>query len=189
MLAMSCKICGNGSILTIGLISKICGECNKLEKKRINLEQIKRENKVEKENKTQIKEDSKMVSEEEIKEKSNKSPSSGAEKFDEAIKAAGKASEKFNEYEKRLLDESNDYPVMQLLGKIYNALAMICALAGVLFAVSSLVSFDIQFAFLYLSLGAFFYLLCKFISETTKIIADIASYLKTIRNNTISFRK
>jgi len=37
---MSCKICGEGSILTIGLISKICGECNKLE-------QIKKE-KVEK---------------------------------------------------------------------------------------------------------------------------------------------
>jgi Flp pilus assembly protein TadB len=141
------------------------------------------------ENKVQLEEDLKMVSETETKEKSNKIPLSSAEKLDEAIKIAGKASEKFNEYENKLLDENNDYPVMQLLGKIYNVLAMICALAGVLFAVAMLVEFNIGLAFLSLLFGALFFLICKLFSELTRIIADIASYLKTIRNNTISLKK
>ena len=84
---------------------------------------------------------------------------------------------------KKVLGEQNKYPVMQFLGNIFDKIAILNAIGGLLIAIVSLIDLNVFGVIGGLLFGAITWALAKFSSECTKILSDIANNVDTIKNN------
>ena len=158
-----CRVCGKDSFWTVDLASKICKDCKKKEK--LANKDKTEDNKSNEDSTDEIKKN--IISEE--TDKQNKKT--------------------MDNKSKNKSDIPNDYPVMEFLGKWFNFIALINAITGCIIALISLIDGSILGVIGGLLIGLIFWALSKFLSESVKILSDIANNIKVIRINSEYWKK
>jgi hypothetical protein len=86
-------------------------------------------------------------------------------------------------------ETANDYPMMTFISKVFDVLAIINIVGGLIFFVFSIFNGEFFFGIAAVIISGFAYGFCKLISEGAKILSDIANNVKAIRLNSDSWSK